>query len=126
MESSKPRRLVHLELHTGNLPQACAFYARFLGCGFETVRLSGGSYLAMDLGGRIGGGIVECEAKAPRWLPYVEVDDIGAVTERAHQLGAAVLLEPREGPAGWRSVVAEPAGGEIALWQPKASRRLGG
>src|SRR6267378_3011331 len=52
--SSDARRVVHLELHTGNLPQACAFYARFLGCRFETVRLSGGSYLAMDLGAGIG------------------------------------------------------------------------
>jgi hypothetical protein len=30
-----------------------------------------------------------------------------------------VLLEAREGPTGWRSVVATPAAGEIALWQPK-------
>jgi len=35
-------------------------------------------------------------------------------------LGASMLLEPREGPAGWRSIVVVPAGGEIALWQPKA------
>jgi predicted enzyme related to lactoylglutathione lyase len=126
MGTSNARRVVHLELHTGNLPQASAFYARFLGCGFETVSLSGRSYLAMDLGGGIGGGIVECETKGPRWLPYVEVDDIGAVTAKAHQLGGAVLLEPPEGPAGWRSVVAEPAAGEIALWQPKATRRLRG
>jgi hypothetical protein len=28
-------------------------------------------------------------------------------------------MEPREGPAGWRSVVATPAAGEIAFWQPK-------
>ena len=35
-------------------------------------------------------------------------------------LGAAVLLEPREGPAGWRSVVAIPAAGEIAFWEAKA------
>jgi hypothetical protein len=34
-------------------------------------------------------------------------------------LGGVVLLEPREGPAGWRSVVATPAGGEIAFWQAK-------
>jgi hypothetical protein len=34
-------------------------------------------------------------------------------------LGAAVLLEPREGPAGWRSVVAAPGAGELALWQPR-------
>ena len=39
------------------------------------------------------------------------------------QLGASVLLAPREGPAGWRSVVATPDGGEIAFWQPKARRR---
>jgi predicted enzyme related to lactoylglutathione lyase len=32
-----------------------------------------------------------------------------------------VLFGPREGPAGWRSVVAVPDGAEIALWQPKAS-----
>jgi len=65
------------------------------------------------------GGIVECSASHPGWLPYVEVDEIRAVTARARSLGAAVLLEPREDPAGWRSVLAEPAGGEVALWQPK-------
>jgi len=42
------------------------------------------------------------------WLPYVEVDEVGAATEPAHQLGASVLLASREGPAGWRSVVATP------------------
>jgi predicted enzyme related to lactoylglutathione lyase len=52
-------------------------------------------------------------------LPYVEVDQIAAATHRARKLGASVLLEPREGPAGWRSVVATPSGGEIAFWQPK-------
>jgi hypothetical protein len=55
----------------------------------------------------------------PVWLPYVEVTDIAEITERARGLGAAVLLEPREGPAGWRSVVAAPAGGDVAFWQPK-------
>jgi predicted enzyme related to lactoylglutathione lyase len=33
-----------------------------------------------------------------------------------------VLLAPREGPTGWRSVVATPEGGEIAFWQPKPRR----
>ena len=49
--------------------------------------------------------------------------EIAEATERARELGASVLLEPREGPAGWRSVVAAPAGGEMAFWQPKARRR---
>ncbi len=35
------------------------------------------------------------------------------------RLGGSVLLGPREGPAGWRSVVETPAGGQIAFWQQK-------
>lgn len=46
----------------------------------------------------------------------------GAITERGRRLGASVLLESREGPAGWSSVLRSKVGGEIALWQPK--RRL--
>lgn len=47
------------------------------------------------------------------------------MTDRARRLGASVLLEPREGPAGWRSVLATREGGEIALWQPKRGRAEG-
>ena len=75
-------------------------------------------YLALELG-RLGGGIVEGETPRPLWLPYVEVGAIERATERARDLGASVLLEPREGPAGWRSVVATGAGAELAFWQPK-------
>jgi predicted enzyme related to lactoylglutathione lyase len=55
-------------------------------------------------------------------LPYVEVSQIDAATDLARQLGASVLLEPREGPAGWRSVIATPEAGEIGLWQQKGWR----
>jgi predicted enzyme related to lactoylglutathione lyase len=93
-------------------------------CGWsaEQIEASAGSYLALDLGIGLGGGIVECPSPRSLWLPYVEVADVGAATDRARVLGASVLLEPREGPVGWRSVVATPAGGEIAFWQPKRSR----
>ena len=60
----------------------------------------------------------------PLWLPYVEVPDVPGATERARALGAQVTLEPRRGPSGWRSVVAGPAGAEIALWQPARRGRL--
>ena len=112
-------RVVHLELHTGDLPAACAFYGRLLGWSFERIDLCRRSYMAMDLGHGIGGGIVECGAPSPGWIPYVEVGDVDRATDRAWGLGAAVLLAPREGPAGWRSVIADPAGGEVGLWRPK-------
>lgn len=119
MRQSPPQPVVHLELHTGDLPAARAFYAGLCGWRPAQIDLRHGSYLALETGGPVGGGIVECDAKRPLWLPYVEVPDIGAATERARALGATVLLEPAEGPAGWRSVVAARAGGEIAFWQAK-------
>jgi predicted enzyme related to lactoylglutathione lyase len=111
--------VVHLELHTGDRRGAREYYSGLCGWRPERIDAGGGSYLALDLGGGFGGGIVECRTRRPLWLPYVEVDDVAGATDRARGLGARVLLQPREGPAGWRSVVAAPAGGEIAFWQPK-------
>jgi predicted enzyme related to lactoylglutathione lyase len=120
MDSARSQPVVHLELHTRNLGEAREFYSALCGWRAERIHASAGSYLALDLGrGDFGGGIVECEAARPVWLPYVEVPQIDAATERARELGAAVLLEPREGPAGYRSVVAAPASGELAFWQPR-------
>jgi predicted enzyme related to lactoylglutathione lyase len=114
--------VVHLELHTGDLPRASAFYSQLLHWPTERIDAGGGSYHALALGGDFGGGIVECSTTRPVWLPYVEVERVDEVTARAGRLGASVLLAPREGPAGWRSVVATPEGGEIAFWQPKPRR----
>jgi predicted enzyme related to lactoylglutathione lyase len=111
--------VVHLELHTGNLPRACGFYNELCGWRPERIDAGSGSYLALELGSGFGGGIVECDTRRPLWLPYVKVGEITAAVSRARRLGATVLLDPREGPAGWRSVIATPAGGEVALWQPK-------
>src|SRR5215470_13526242 len=114
--------VVHLELHTGNLPRACAFYTQLFGWRAERIAVGDSSYLALGLGG-VDGGVVESDTDASLWLPYVEVDDIALTTERARELGARIALEPREGPAGWRSVVAVPAGAGVALWQPKERSR---
>ena len=111
--------VVHLELHTGDLQRARSFYAELCGWKEEAIDAGECSYLALELGPALGGGIVECATERALWLPYVEVTEIGAATDCARVSGAAVLLEPREGPSGWRSVVATPAAGEIALWQPK-------
>src|SRR4051794_40754872 len=101
MTSASPTPVVHLELHTGDLPRACAFYAGLCGWQPEVVDAGYGAYLALELGRGLGGGVVECQTQVPLWLPYVEVPQIAEATERARRLGAWVRLEPREGPAGW-------------------------
>ncbi|MGD0452589.1 MAG: VOC family protein [Solirubrobacteraceae bacterium] len=131
MRPAAIKRVVHLELHTADLARARTFYAELCGWRAQRIDTAHGSYLALELDGRpdadarlgggerLGGGIVECPVERPLWLPYVEVDEIDSATDRARLLGASVLLAPREGPAGWRSVVVTRSGGEIALWQPK-------
>src|SRR5439155_27211141 len=63
---SKP--VVHLELHSGDLPGARAFYAEL--CGWRQARIDArcGSYLALELGRGLGGGMVECDTERPLWL----------------------------------------------------------
>jgi len=119
MRNAPSNHVVHLELHTGDVTRARAFYSQLFGWRAERIDTRHGSYLALALGTDLGGGMVECPAERSLWLPYVEVSDIGQATDSARLLGASLLLEPREGPAGWRSVVATRWGGEIALWQPK-------
>ena len=114
-------QVVHIELHTPRLAGARGFYSALFGWRGEQIETNHGSYFALDFGG-VDGGMVECGTERPLWLPYVEVDRIEPATERARTLGATVLLEPREGPAGWRSVIATDDGGEVALWQRKEYR----
>jgi len=111
--------VVHLELHTPNLGRACAFYGGLLGWRPQRIEVADASYELLDFGPGLSGGIVECGTHRALWLPYVEVGSVATATTRAAAAGASVMLPPREGPAGWRSVVTTPAGGEIAFWQTK-------
>lgn len=122
MTSSSPRQLAHLELHTPDGAGAGNFYSELLSWRQELIDAAGRTYLALDPGDGPGVGIVECGTERALRLPCVAVPQVEQATERAERLGAAVLLEPREGPAGWRSVIASPNVGEIAFWQSKAWR----
>jgi uncharacterized protein len=51
------------------------------------------------------------------WVPYVQVDDLDAATKKAVKLGATVLKPKTRGPAGEFSVVSDPGGAAVALWQ---------
>ncbi len=119
MMSSSRAPVVHLELHTGALEEARALYRAVCGWRTEAIAVQQQSYDALDLADGLSGGIVACDAPRSLWLPYVAVDSVERATEQARDHGARILLEPREGPAGWRSVMATSAGAEVALWQPK-------
>ena len=50
MNPSRPRPVVHLELHTGDQGRASAFYAELLCWRRQLIEAGYGSYLALELG----------------------------------------------------------------------------
>ncbi|HEY1596217.1 MAG TPA: VOC family protein [Thermoleophilaceae bacterium] len=119
MTRAFPNPVVHMELLTSDLPRACEFYTRLFQWRAATVEVAGGEYHALEPGEGIGAGVVEGCTKRSIWLPYIEVADVVEATSRARELGACVPVDSREGPTGWRSVVATPEGAPVALWQSK-------
>src|SRR2546423_13026408 len=81
--------VVHLELHTGNLPRACALYEQLCRWRPEQVDAGCGSYLALEMGDGIGGGGGECRTQRPLLLPHVEVPQISDVRARDPRLAAS-------------------------------------
>ena len=105
MNHHRRHGVAHLELHTHDLTEVRAFLWQLLGWRSWEAGAGGSSYMALSVSDRIGGGIIECGQQPPSWLPYVRVSDVQQATEQARLLGASVLLAPREGPVGWRSVI---------------------
>ena len=62
--------VIHLELHTSDLSGTVAFYAGL--CGWRPRRIHSGScsYLSLEMGDGVGGGVVECKAERSLWVPY--------------------------------------------------------
>lgn len=115
---------VHVELQTHELAKAKNFYSSLFGWTLQDVPAPEGDagYTMIDVGTGTGGGMFAApDAAAPaRWLAYVGVDDIAASTRKARELGATVLQDVTEvGDYGRMSVIADPTGAVLAMWQPK-------
>ena len=115
---------VHVELNTTDVAKAKSFYGKLFGWNLEDVEMEGGAYTMIKVGEGTGGGIIKHPVPgAPSaWLAYVLVDDIGAATQKAKSLGAKVMKDVTEVKGvGSFSVIVDPTGAAVALWQPKAS-----
>jgi len=56
---------------------------------------------------------------SPHWHSFVSVDDLDATTARASELGGSVFIDPTDvGEAGRLSVIVDPGGAGLGLWQP--------
>jgi predicted enzyme related to lactoylglutathione lyase len=112
---------VHLELTTPDVPAAKSFYTAMFGWSFTDNQMGPDMvYSTFQTDGGPGGGIFTMPGAPTSWLPYVGVEDINAATEKATSLGATLHRGPHEVPGmGWFSILADPTGATIALWEPK-------
>ncbi|WP_026606459.1 VOC family protein [Methylocapsa acidiphila] len=115
---------VHVELTTQDPDKAKAFYGSLFDWSLNDVEISPGfTYTMIGVGEGTGGGLMKTPAPGvpTAWLPYVLVADVAASTARAASLGATVIQDVTEVPdAGSFSIIIDPTGAAIGLWQPKA------
>jgi len=118
---------VHVELHTGDLKRAKEFYGKLFDWKLEDAPMpGGGSYTLIQVGNGTGGGMETSRTPGvpPHWLAYVGVDDVRASTRKAQELGAKVVVDVMEvGDYGTMSVITDPTGATLAMWQPKSGHK---
>ncbi|MBK7662652.1 MAG: VOC family protein [Sterolibacteriaceae bacterium] len=122
-----PNPFVHVELQTKDLPKAKDFYSKLFDWKLEDMPMPGGqgSYTMISVGEGTGGGMFQNPEPnvPPHWLAYVGVDDVRAMTAKARELGATVCLDVMEvGDFGLMSVIADPTGATLAMWQEKPKK----
>ena len=114
---------VHVELATTDVDKAKSFYQSLFDWQLSDVDMGGGmSYTMIQVGEGTGGGMMkQMMPNAPSaWLPYVQVDDIRTATDTAKSLGATIMRDVMEVmDAGWLSIIRDPTGAVLGLWQPK-------
>lgn len=113
---------VHIELNTPDIGAAKSFYGQLFDWTLQDVPMGESmTYTMVNVGQGTGGGMMQHPMPgAPAfWLAYAEVADIHAATDKARDLGAQVLRAPMEVMgAGWLSIIVDPTGAHLGLWQP--------
>jgi len=116
---------VHVELNTTDVGKAKEFYRQLFDWKLEDMEMGpSGTYTVIKVGDGTGGGLLKnpMPGVPSFWLAYVLVDDIKAATKKAESLGAKIVKDSIEVPdMGWLSIIADPTGAALGLWQTRAA-----
>jgi predicted enzyme related to lactoylglutathione lyase len=114
---------VHVELNTTDVDKARDFYRQLFDWQLEDMQMGpSDTYTIIKVGEGTGGGMLKnpMPGVPSFWLAYVLVDEIGAATKKAASLGAKIVKDSVEVPnMGWFSIIEDPTGAALALWQAK-------
>ena len=111
------------ELWTTDGPTALAFYQDMIGYQSQTVDIPAGAYHVLQRDGHSYAGLAQLpwDSVPPIWLPYIMVEDPGAVSARVEALGGRVVLSPDQIQSRDAAVIEDPTGGKLAVqrWPPE-------
>jgi predicted enzyme related to lactoylglutathione lyase len=112
---------VHIELMTPDVGKAKAFYGKLLNWKLEDAPIPGMDYTMIRVGDGVGGGMMKnpMPGGGAVWVPYVDVDDLRASTDKAKSLGGKVHKDSVDIDFGVFSIVEDPTGAMIGLWKKK-------
>jgi uncharacterized protein len=102
------------ELLTTDAVAARGFYGAVVGWEARDASTAAFPYTVFSAGKSEVGGLMELPAEArrmgamPRWVGYVEVDDIDGTVDRLKRLGGSVFVPPTDSNIGRVSIVADP------------------
>jgi predicted enzyme related to lactoylglutathione lyase len=88
----------------------------------------GGTYTMVKNGDKSIGGYMPTPQGAPphaHWISHLQVDDTNAVVAKVKANGGRVLSESHKMDMGTHTIVADPLGGALALWQPAKAEGTG-
>jgi uncharacterized protein len=111
---------VHIELNTSDVTKSKTFYGKLFDWEMEDLEMEEGPYTMINVGEGTGGGMMThpIPNTPSAWLPYVEVEDIEEMTDKASSLGAKIVMEVTEVPdMGWLSIFVDPTGAMLGLWE---------
>ncbi len=118
---------VHCELSTTDPRKAKAFYGKLFAWKMKDVPMPGfGIYTTIGVGKGTGGGLMKqmIPGAPSAWMPYVQVKDIDAATKQAKKLRAKIVTDVTEVMGmGWLSVIVDPTGATLGLWEPNMKRK---
>jgi predicted enzyme related to lactoylglutathione lyase len=114
-----PGPFVFFDLRTPDAAASRAFYTAFAELTVTDVDAGPATVPMFTDEGAPWGGLTELpagDARTPQWVPYLPVGDLDAATRDAVTLGASVVRDRVDLPAGSVAVIADPGGATLALW----------
>lgn len=116
-----------LDLGVTDIPAAAAFYRAVLGWEFVSYGPEAGGYGGFTSGGRTVAalGPLMDPGATSSWTIYFQTPDAEATAKAVEQAGGTVRVPPGDVfEHGRMAAFTDPAGGEFAVWQPRANHGI--